>query len=339
MEEELLSFYKSEGRKLPWRKKDVSFYEVLVSETMLQQTRVEKVLSYYDRFLRKFPSLEKLARAKEEEVLKLWEGLGYYSRARNLLKAARMLSSLTSLPETKEELLSVPGIGEYTSKSILALFFHKREFAVDGNLLRVHSRLTKDDRSLATRKKNAELYFQEHLRKGDPSDLNQALMDLGELICLPNGMPRCALCPFKEDCLAHKGHVETLYPKKERKQQRKEEKRTVFLFFLDGRYVLRKRKEKGLLHNLYEFPNVKQTFRDEGSLKKYLSQEGIHFQRVEFLAKSAHVFSHLLWKMDNVEVILRQEAKDKDWIYVTREELENYAIPSAFQAIKKKIES
>lgn len=337
MEEALLHWYKKNGRKLPWRKKNASFYEVLLSETMLQQTRVDKVIQYYSRFLERYPDLASLSQAREEDVLKLWEGLGYYSRARNLLKAAKVLAAMDELPRDVKELLPIPGIGEYTAKAILAIAFHQRAFAVDGNLLRVHSRLTKAGDLLSLRRKEAESFFLENFPKGDPSDINQALMDLGELCCLPNGKPLCERCPLKESCLSHQDHVETEFPPPKKKAGRAVVRMTVFLIIHDGQYAIRKRPREGLLSSLYEFPNIDRTFESTKELRSFLEGEGLVLDQIRVLKESRHLFSHRIWEMQNIAISLKERPENRDWIFISKKEFEKYTIPSAFQQIKKEI--
>lgn len=339
-EESLLSWYRRFGRLLPWRKKDASPYEVLLSETMLQQTQVSKVLGYYSRFIEKFSNLKSLSRANEEDVLKLWEGLGYYSRARNLLKAAKAIEENHGgvFPEDEEGLLSLPGIGAYTSQVILAIAFHKKAIAVDGNLLRVYSRLVECDEEDEGRKKGmCSAFLSGHLLKSDPSDYNQALMDLGELVCLPHGTPLCSSCPLLPFCRAAKKGTAMDYPKKKAKTIRKEKDLTVFLVRHKGLFLIRKRSEKGLLASLYEFPNV------EGLLSRQeaqglLEKEGFHVSSLDDLGKGKHVFSHLVWNMTAYQAEADSIPDGKDLLFVTKEEIERqYSLPSAFDFVRRKI--
>lgn len=333
-EESLLSWYSENKRDLPWRKKDASFYEVLLSETMLQQTQVSKVREYYTRFMEKYPSLLNLSTAEEEDVLKLWEGLGYYSRARNLLRASK--AAVKGFEPTKEGLLALPGVGDYTANALLAFAYHRRAIPIDGNLLRVYSRLEEDgEESLALRKKKGELYFLERLQDSDPSDFNQALMDLGELVCLPNGKPLCERCPFSSFCKAHLDGVETAYPPKKKKIEKHTVFLTVFEFLLDGKVAIRKREKEGLLASLYEFPNVEERFRKEEDVLAFLTEQGIEPLAIKPIGKGKHVFSHLVWEMEGYRVFLRQAPTKGDWLFVTKEDLkEKYSIPSAFRFVK-----
>ena len=254
----LLQWYDEHKRDLPWRD-DPSPYHVWLSEIMLQQTRVEAVRGYYARFLEALPTIRSLAEADEDVYLKLWEGLGYYSRVRNLHKAAGqiMREHGGKMPETSGELQKLAGIGPYTSAAIASICFGERIPALDGNLLRVFARLTgyEEDIKSGPAKKAAMQYYLETFPQERPGDYNQALMDLGAVICLPNGAPLCEACPWNGSCVAHARGRETELPVVPAKKKRPVEERTVFLIYYDQRLALRKRPEKGLLAGLYEYPN------------------------------------------------------------------------------------
>lgn len=330
--DKLLSWYLLNHRDLPWRK-DHDFYHVYLSEVMLQQTKVESVKGYYERFLSALPSLKDLADAKEDVYLKLWQGLGYYSRVKNLAKGAKYIVSNygDSYPRTLEELLLVPGIGEYTAKAILSISYDERYIAVDGNLLRVFSRLTcygKDIHSVQA-KKDCEKYFLD-LLKEKPSFFNQALMDLGEMVCSPHGEIHCDICPLKESCKSFASGVADKYPKKSSPIKKKEVMMTVFLLSYQDRYVIRKRKDEGLLSSLYEFWNVKGYLKKE-EVNAYLEKEGFNVSSIKELPDSRHVFTHLIWNMKGYEVMLTQIPQNEEYILATKDEIQNrYSIPSAF---------
>ena len=218
----LLAWYDKEARDLPWRQ-NTDPYRVWVSEIMLQQTRVEAVIPYYERFLAAFPDLKALADAPEEQLLKLWEGLGYYSRARNLQKAAReALSRFGGLPGQVQELSSLPGIGAYTAGAIASIAFSRPVPAVDGNVLRVVARLTDshDDVLSPAVKREAEKAVAAVIPHDRPGDFNQAVMDLGATVCLPNGAPRCEVCPLAELCLGLARSTAPELPVKTKKKER-----------------------------------------------------------------------------------------------------------------------
>ena len=288
----LLDWYRVHGRVLPWRS-NPSSYGVLISEFMLQQTRVDTVVPYFYRFMDRFPTLADLAKSSEEDVLRLWQGLGYYSRARNLRKTAQKACELykEEIPENTADLLSLPGIGSYMEKAIRAFAFDLPEVPIDGNLMRVYSRLeaapvlANDPKA----KKEAEGYFLQRLLS--PREFGQALMDLGELVCLPSGQPKCAECPFASICKAHQAGEETTYPLKKQKVASPIERRAVLLLLNEkGEIAIRKRPGKGLLASMDEFPNV---LGDEETLRKELG-----IQELEYLGHKAHVFSHVRWEMD-----------------------------------------
>ncbi|MCR5349339.1 MAG: A/G-specific adenine glycosylase [Bacilli bacterium] len=289
--EALLSWYRAHRRVLPWRE-DPSPYHVLLSEFMLQQTRVDTAIPYYERFLAVYPTIQDLAKAKEEDVLRLWQGLGYYSRAKNLHKAAIKISeSLHGItPSEIDTLRTLPGVGPYMSHAVASIVFNQPVVAVDGNLLRVYSRLACDDgvfEPAGTRR--CESYYLERI--DEPSAFNQALMDLGELVCLPSGAPLCDQCPFRSFCLAHKRGKETDYPPKKKAPSVKNVTITMVLAFdLTGAVAVRRRKENGLLASMDEFPNVEGEANEKDLLNLFPG-----LTNISFLGTTAHRFSHLLW--------------------------------------------
>ena len=317
----LLSWYRAHGRTLPWRVRP-SPYAVLLSEFMLQQTRVDTVVPYFNRFLSAYPTLEDLGRAKEEDVLRLWQGLGYYSRARNLLKTAQKCreSEQGRLPFEEEKLDALPGIGPYMKKAIRAFAFGLDEVPIDGNLMRVYARLEAlpvcpDD---PKEKRKAEEYFKARL--DSPREFGQALMDLGELVCLPNGAPLCDTCPFSSFCLAHKKGQETAYPLRKEKKAVPTERRAVLLLLdAEGDIAIRKRAEGGLLASMDEFPNV---LGGEKELRRLYPD-----LELRYLGKKTHVFSHLKWEME----VYFAKGKLGEFRYMPLAELkEKAALPTAF---------
>lgn len=295
----LLAWYDSGRRILPWREEPTP-YHVWLSEIMLQQTRVEAVKPYYDRFLQALPDIESLAAADEEKLLKLWEGLGYYNRARNLKKAAQILVSEYGgrMPDDYEIILSLPGIGSYTAGAISSIAFGKAYPAVDGNVLRILARLRTDERDIlqAGVKKSVEEELADVMPKDRPGDFNQALMELGAMVCIPNGAPKCDVCPWKELCRARAQGITGEFPKKAGKKPRSIEKKTILVIQDAERVALRKRPEKGLLAGLYEFPSMKGNCEEERVLA-YLRELGLLPLRIRALPPAKHVFTHKEWHM------------------------------------------
>ena len=329
--EKLLDWYEENKRVLPWREEDADPYHVWISEIMLQQTRVETVKSYYLRWMERFPTVSALAAASEEEVLKAWEGLGYYSRARNLHKAAKIVTKDYggALPRDKKALLSLPGVGEYTVAAIRSIAFGEKDPAVDGNVLRVVSRLTADPSDVM--KADFRASVAERLRplmpEGRTSSFTQALFEIGALICLPNEACRCDLCPLAEDCLARKEGTQASFPVKSEKGAKRTLPLTVLVVTKDGRFALRKRPDKGLLANLYELPN------EEGHLRETAVRDLIGGD-VTPLPPATHVFTHIIWDMTGYLVRTTEDIEGVIW--ATPEEIKrDYPLPSAFSAYKK----
>ena len=332
--EPLLGWYRENARDLPWRHTEDP-YRIWVSEIMLQQTRVAAVLGYYARFLAVFPTVEALAEADEERLMKLWEGLGYYSRARNLQKAAQEITALGGFPDTYDGLLALPGIGDYTASAIAAAAFGRREPAVDGNVLRVMTRLTDchDDISDPKTKRAVRAALAEVMPE-EPADIrifNQAMMELGATVCGPNTAPRCDVCPVQALCLGcQRGTAEALPVKKAKKARRVEEK-TVFLLMKEGRIALRKRRETGLLAGLWEFPNVEGTL-DEAAAAEAVQSMGLSPADWHSRLTAKHIFTHVEWHMKGY-MIQTEAPIPGDWEYVPIPELkEKYPIPNAFSA-------
>lgn len=335
----LLDFYSEKGRALPWRE-EVTPYHVYVSEIRLQQTRVEAVKDYYLRFRKAFPTRKDFADSEEDVYLKLWQGLGYYSRVKNRHKARKLLADEgREIPDTPEELVKLPGIGDYTSKSISSIAYQYRAVSVDGNLFRIFSRLTcyKEPFSLSGKKK-CEAFFLPYLplRSGD---FNQALRDLGERVCLPKGTPLCSSCPFKNSCLAHLKSKETSFPVRKAKPKKKEEHHTLFFFIYDHKLILRKRKDKGLLASLYEPLNRTERSKEEETA--LFSFYHVQKENLIPLGTYSHIFSHRIWKRDAYAALLKEKpCLESDRILAGEEEIESvYPTPSAFAPFRKKIKA
>ena len=340
----LLKWYDTNRRILPWRE-EATPYRVWISEIMLQQTRVEAVKPYFDRFMDRLPDIESLAAAEEEELLKLWEGLGYYNRVRNLKKAAvRIMSDHNGLmPEEYDEILKLNGIGSYTAGAVASIAYGKPVPAVDGNVLRVISRIRADDALISDPKvrKKVEQDIAEIIPFGRPGDFNQAIMELGAVICVPNGKPHCENCPLAADCRAHLMGREMEYPKKTKLKARKIEEKTVLIVRDDNKIALRKRVEKGLLAGMYEFPTM-ENFHTPDEVIRYLREVGFQTLRVTALTESKFVFTHKEWHMRGYLVWvdeLQPAMSTGDWIFIEPSVIkEQYPVPSAFAAYMKYLE-
>ena len=335
-EKALEHWYQTHARVLPWRENDEP-YRVYVSEILLQQTRVETVKEAYVSFLSRFPDIEALASADLEEVLKSWEGLGYYSRAKNLHRSAKIIAEEHGgiIPNGKQALLALPGIGEYVASAILSIAYHQKEIAVDGNLLRIYARLAASpiDPSKQASKQLCRAYFLERLEESDPSVFNQALMDIGELVCLPSAKPLCSCCPFASFCLAHAQGKETDYPVPAKKTEKKEIRLTVFLVSYQGRLWIRKREEPGLLSQMYELPNVEKDL-SPCEARDYLLQQGLEIRDFSYLEEKEHVFSHRIWKMKVYEAEL---SKIGPGLFANgKDRRDSYPLPTAFSKLLKK---
>lgn len=328
----LLPWFSKNARALPWRE-DKAPYHVWVSEIMLQQTRVEAVKEYYKRFIKTLPTIEALANAEEEELLKLWEGLGYYSRVRNLQKAAQVIVEKHDgvFPTEYEEILALPGIGEYTAGAISSICFGKPTPAVDGNVLRVISRVTESKTPVTEPKVKKEIT--EKLRAVYPEencgDFTQGLMELGATVCVPNGTPHCVECPLKNICLAHKNGTAEKLPVKSPKKTRKKEKHTVFLLNCDGKIAVSKRAKEGLLKGLWEFPNVKESLSKEQAAEQ-LEKWDIVPKDILQKVKRKHIFTHIEWDMTGFSFACKNQ--NEQFLWKTKEELlEEIALPTAFR--------
>lgn len=336
----LLTWYDSGRRILPWRE-DPTPYHVWLSEIMLQQTRVEAVKPYYDRFICRLPDIESLASVEEEELLKLWEGLGYYNRARNLKKSAIQISTEYGgkMPEDYDKLMELTGVGSYTAGAIASIAFGKPVPAVDGNVLRILSRLRADDRDImdAKVKKAIEEELRAVIPKERPGDFNQALMELGATVCVPNGSPKCGQCPWKEICQAKRQGNASEYPKKRAKKARSIEKKTVLLIQYEQRIALNKRPSEGLLAGMYEFPSI-EGHQEEKKVIAYLKQLGVMPLRIRRLEPAKHIFTHKEWHMTGYYIRVDDLTGMGEYVFVDPAEIKNkYPVPSAYAAYMKLI--
>jgi len=327
----LLAWYRGNARDLPWRHTSDP-YPIWVSEIMLQQTRVAAVLGYYARFLEAFPTVEVLAEAPEERLMKLWEGLGYYSRARNLQKAAKIVAQQGAFPDTYEELLALPGVGDYTASAIASAAFGRREAAVDGNVLRVITRLTDchDDILDAKVKRRIRAQLQDVMPESgaDIRLFNQAVMELGAIVCVPNGAPKCELCPLRERCLGRVRNTAETLPVKAAKKARRAETMTVFVLLRDGKVALRKRGETGLLAGLWEFPHTAGIL-DESTAPTALQNWRLTARAWKNKLNAKHIFTHVEWHMTGYTLEVTGEGPE-EFLWVDGAELVQCAVPSAF---------
>ena len=335
----LTAWYAANARVLPWRSQP-SPYRVWVSEIMLQQTRVEAVKPYFARFIEELPDVASLAAAPEAQILKLWQGLGYYSRVRNLQKGAQEVVRRFDgeIPADYQALLSLPGIGSYTAGAISSIAFGIPEPAVDGNVLRVLSRVLLREEEITDPKvkKRMEEELRAVMPKEDPGAFNQALMELGATVCVPNGVPHCGDCPLQDLCRAHAAGRETELPMRAQKKARRIEERTVFLLICDGHLALSRRGEQGLLAGLWELPGAEESLTEE-TARKWLAGQGIQAETLETLPRAKHIFTHVEWHMTAYAAEIASQTPGLIW--ATAEELrEDYTLPSAFKAFSKEID-
>lgn len=335
--EPVVAWYRKHRRDLPWREHPDA-YRVWVSEIMLQQTRVEAVKPYYERFLEAFPDVAALAEAEEDKLLKMWEGLGYYNRVRNMQKAAQQVMTEHNgrFPQSYDEILKLSGIGNYTAGAISSFAYGIAKPAVDGNVLRVVSRLLASDADImkASTRAQMERLIEEVIPIDAAADFNQGLIEIGAIVCVPNGEPKCEICPVAHLCKAKAQNIQMELPVKTKAKARRIEKRTVLIFRDNETVAIRKRPVKGLLAGLYELPNV------EGHLTRkevieYGKEIGLTPIRVKKLASAKHIFSHVEWHMIGYEVLVDELEKNcsEKMIFAGREEIDRkYSIPSAFEA-------
>lgn len=346
--EPLLAWYADDHRSLPWRD-DPTPYHVWLSEIMLQQTRIEAVLPYYHRFLATCPDVATLAAIDDDALMKLWQGLGYYSRARNLKKAAQVIMTQHGgiFPADYTALRALPGVGDYTAGAIASIAFGLPEPAVDGNVLRVIMRLSADNADILA--DNVKKQVRDQLRDIYPRQseraaaMTQALMELGQRVCIPNGQPHCDRCPLGAFCKARAADLTDSIPYRAPKKPRRIEERTILLLCRDEqqpdgthimRYAIRKRPAKGLLASLWEFPSV------DGHLSPSEAQNAaqaicgpLNVGEAEKLSAATHIFTHIEWHMHGYRISCHAELGASDLLWVSADELHSvYALPSAFRA-------
>lgn len=333
----VVEWYRRNKRDLPWRR-HVTAYRVWVSEIMLQQTRVEAVKPYYARFLAELPDIKALAEAEEDRLMKLWEGLGYYNRVRNMQKAARQMVEQYGgeFPETYEEIRALQGIGNYTAGAISSFAFGLPKPAVDGNVLRVVSRIlaSSGDIMKASVRQHIEQSLEEVIPQDAPGDFNQGLIELGAIVCVPNGEPKCEVCPAAQFCRARKEGLIDQLPVKSKAKARRIEKKTVLVFRDSKGIAVRKRPAEGLLAGLYELPNETGWLnrKEVIALSKEMGLSPLHIRK---LPEAKHIFSHVEWKMQGYEIRIDELEKNcpDNLIFAGEQDLKDiYSIPSAFEA-------
>jgi A/G-specific adenine glycosylase len=342
-QEDLISWFKAEQRDLPWRK-DQDPYKVWVSEIMLQQTRVDTVIPYFNRFIEWFPTIEDLANANEDKVLKAWEGLGYYSRVRNLHSAVKEVDAKYEgkVPDTPKEISNLKGVGPYTAGAILSIAYGIPEPAVDGNVMRVLSRilLIWEDIAKPSTRKVFESAVRQVISHDEPSAFNQALMELGALICTPTS-PSCLLCPVRDHCQGFHEGVETQLPNKTKKNsQRSVDLAAIIVKDENGKILIHKRPENGLLANLWEFPNAElhQPVVMERAKIADLFRESFDMNiKVEKnIGQIEHIFSHLVWNITvHIGTISSDFSENSEWKFISLDEIEEYAFPVSFHKMLK----
>ena len=332
----IADWYALSRRVLPWREEPTP-YRVWISEIMLQQTRIEAVIPYYRRFLAELPDVAALAAVEEDRLLKLWEGLGYYSRARNLKRAAEMVMRDFGgeLPHTAAALRTLPGIGDYTAGAIASIACGEPEPAVDGNVLRVLSRLLENGGDVLSPavKKSVTTLLREHYPRGEAAAITtEGLMELGETVCIPNGAPKCELCPWQSLCRAHQNGTEENYPVKAPPRPRRIEERSVLLLRWGDRWAIRQREKKGLLAGLWEFPNEPGAVTEEELRARFPQAE-----RIAPCGRARHVFTHVEWRMEGWLLDLRKPLPGLTW-ETAAEIRSRYSIPTALKAYLALIE-
>lgn len=346
--EPLLDWFADNARVLPWREQPKPYY-VWVSEIMLQQTRVEAVKPFFARFIQALPDVADLAACREEQLLKLWEGLGYYNRVRNMQRAAQIVMDQYDgqLPDTYERLLLLPGIGSYTAGAIASIAYGQAVPAVDGNVLRVISRVIGDAQDVTKQsvKKQYESWLRPVMPQEKPGAFNQSLMELGATVCLPNGAPECERCPVGQLCYAREHGCQTAFPVKAAKKERRLEQRTVLVIRDSERALICKRPDRGLLAGLYELPNLEGWLTQEEALA-YAETCGFSPIRVMPLPSAKHIFSHIEWQMTGYLVLVedvedgpglqKTNGTDDRTLFIEPQRTQReYPIPAAFTAYTK----
>ena len=327
----LLPWYDEHKRDLPWRQTRDP-YKIWLSEIMLQQTRVEAVKGYYARFLSELPTIRDLAACDDEKLHKLWEGLGYYSRVRNLKKAAKMIAEEYNgvFPEDYDRVLALPGIGEYTAGAICSIAFDKKTAAVDGNVLRLVARLTDDPTPIDTEPYKKQV--RQRLGAVYPDragDFTQALIELGATLCGPDRAPRCDECPCGGFCRGRAAGRLGMLPVRSPKKDRKTEDLTLFIMAQNGTFGVQKRPKRGLLASLWSFPNLPGKL-ETGEAMSKLEEMGLRPKALHRCLERSHIFTHVRWEMRGYYLEVEGQAEDIVWMPPEQIETEA-ALPTAFR--------
>ncbi|MFB1052132.1 A/G-specific adenine glycosylase [Paraliobacillus sp. JSM ZJ581] len=337
-QQDLIDWFHTQKRTLPWRE-DQDPYKVWVSEIMLQQTKVDTVIPYFNRFIEKFPTAEELAKAEEQEVLKAWEGLGYYSRARNLQHAVREVSTRYEgkVPNDPKRLSALKGVGPYTTGAILSIAYGIPEPAVDGNVMRVLSRILmiEEDIAKASTRRIFEMAVRKLISHEDPSGFNQGLMELGALVCTPKS-PACMLCPVQSHCQAFHHGTELAYPVKTKaKKQKKLPYFTCVLQDNQGRFFIEQRPDEGLLANMWQFPMALKQNVDEDHLATWVEQKfQVTIKEEETLPMIKHIFSHVIWELDVRLFLVENEGISSEQpSFLPLDKITEYPFPVPYQKL------
>lgn len=343
---DLIQWYDEVKRDLPWRM-NRDPYRILVSEIMLQQTQVATVIPYYERFMKLFPTTKELAMADDQTLLKAWEGLGYYSRARNLRESARMIEEMGGFPETHEEILKLKGVGPYTAGAVSSIAFNIPAPAVDGNVFRVMSRVCCifEDIAKAKTRKVFEAVVSEVISHEDPSAFNQGLMELGATVCTPKS-PKCLQCPVKKHCQAYQQGIDDLLPVKTKANAQKKTKLVVAIVQNQyGEYLVSKRPETGLLANFYEFMNFEYPGEREPEeyLLEKLSPMCSKIESIQLIGTFNHIFSHRIWEMESylirIHTAYEEQVAENTYLWISEKQMEDYPLVTAHQRILKECKS
>lgn len=336
-QDKLLAWYHQEKRDLPWRQNHNPYF-IWLSEIMLQQTQVATVIDYFNRFIERFPRVELLAQAEEDEVLKLWEGLGYYSRARRLVPCAKLVVETYGgvFPRTYASLIKLPGVGPYTAGAIASIAFNQRVAAVDGNVLRVYARLFNMDHDLSSH--SSKKVFDDKVTATLPKDcrhFNQGLMELGARVCTPK-KPKCSSCPIKSECLALANDRVLLLPVKTKKIKKKTIKMAVCKVVCQDQWMISKRKSQGLLGGLWGFASYSYELEAGHVISQGLKEDfDLEVLDFEVIKTAKHVFTHLIWEMTFFEVEVKAKTQvdlpENRWIY--KEDLRSFPLPTAFKKL------